>query len=97
MIFGGPAAYDSRSQHKLERREVYAAELTTPTFLDWFRLAITFDYDDHPNRVPQPGRYPLVADPIIKNTRLTKVLMDGGSGLNIMYNETLDSMRINWT
>jgi hypothetical protein len=26
--------------------------------------------------------------------RLTKVLMDGGSGLNIMYVETLDAMGI---
>jgi hypothetical protein len=36
----------------------------------------------------------LVVDPIIGNTRLTKVLMDGGSGLNIMYAETLDAMKI---
>ena len=26
--------------------------------------------------------------------RLTKVLMDGGSGLNILYVDTLDAMRI---
>jgi hypothetical protein len=26
--------------------------------------------------------------------RLTKVLMDGGSGLNIMYTKTLDAMGI---
>jgi hypothetical protein len=34
MIFGDPAAYDSRRQRKLEHREVYATELATPTFLD---------------------------------------------------------------
>jgi hypothetical protein len=33
-IFGGSAAYDSRRQRKLERREVYAAEPATPAFLD---------------------------------------------------------------
>ena len=32
---------------------------------------------------------------IIGTKRLTKVLMDGGSGLNIMYSETLDAMGIN--
>jgi hypothetical protein len=32
-----------------------------------------------------PGRYPLVVDPVIGNARLTKVLMDGGSSLNIIY------------
>ena len=40
------------------------------------------------------GRYPLVVDPIISKKRLTKVLMDGGSDLNIMYAETLDAMGI---
>jgi hypothetical protein len=70
MIFGGPAAYDSRRQRKLERREVYTAELAMPAFLDWSGSAITFDCDDHPNHVPQPGRYPLVVDPIIDNTWL---------------------------
>jgi hypothetical protein len=39
--------------------------------------------------VPSPGKYPLVIDPIIGNTRLTNVLMDGGSSLNIIYAETL--------
>jgi hypothetical protein len=38
--------------------------------------------------------YPLVVDPIIGIKWLTKVLMDGGSGLNIMYTETLDAMGI---
>jgi hypothetical protein len=41
--------------------------------------------------------YPLIVDPIIANTRLTKVLMDGGSNLNIIYIQTLDLMRINRT
>ena len=35
-----------------------------------------------------------MVDPIIGMKRLTKVLMDGGSGLNIMYTETLDAMGI---
>ena len=28
--------------------------------------------------------------------RLTKVLMDGGSGLNLIYEETLQKMEIDW-
>jgi hypothetical protein len=39
--------------------------------------------------VPSPGKYPLVVDPVIGNIRLTKVVMDGGSSLNIIYAETL--------
>jgi hypothetical protein len=44
--------------------------------------------------VPSPGKYPLVVDPVIDNIRLTKVLMDGGSNLNIIYAETLGLLQI---
>ena len=35
-----------------------------------------------------------MVSPILGTTSLTKVLMDGGSGLNILYVDTLDAMRI---
>ena len=35
-----------------------------------------------------------MVDSIVDTKWLTKVLMDGGSGLNIMYAETLDAMGI---
>ena len=57
-------------------------------------MAITFDQGDHPNHVPHLGRYPLMVSPIIGTTWLTKVLMDGGSGLNILYASTLDRIGI---
>ena len=38
-----------------------------------------------------------MVDPIVGTKWLTKVLMDGGSGLNIMYAETLDAMGIDWS
>ena len=43
---------------------------------------------------PQLGKYPLVVDAIVGTKQLTKVLMDGGNGLNIMYAEMLDAMGI---
>ncbi|XP_066375349.1 uncharacterized protein [Miscanthus floridulus] len=49
---------------------------------------------DHPSHVARLGHYPLIVDPIVHKKRLTKVLMDGGSGLNILYVDTLDAMRI---
>jgi hypothetical protein len=36
----------------------------------------------------------LVVDPVIGNTRFSKVLMDGGSSLNILYVHTLQLMGI---
>jgi hypothetical protein len=95
MIFGGPTMYDSKHRQKLARQEVYAAEPATPAFLRWSRSPITFDRSDHPESVPYLDRYPLVIDPIIDKKHLSKVMVDGGSGLNIMFIETLDAMGIN--
>ena len=38
-----------------------------------------------------------MVDPIVSPKRLTKILMDGDSGLNIMYAMTLDEMGIDRT
>jgi hypothetical protein len=95
MIFGGPATYDSKHRHKIMRCEVLAVKPAAPIFLRWSRYAITFDRSDHPDNVPHPGWYPLVIDLIINKKRLSKVLMDGINGLNIMYVEMLDAMGIN--
>ena len=35
-----------------------------------------------------------MVDPVVEGTRLTKVLMDGGSGLNLLYADTLKGMGI---
>jgi hypothetical protein len=68
--------------------------VVAPVYLDWSDKPITFDQGDHPDFVPSPGRYPLVIDPIIGNIRLSKVLMDGDNGLNIIYAETLELLGV---
>jgi hypothetical protein len=94
MIFGGPTADFSARQRKQERREVLSVKVAAPVYLDWSDKPITFDQSDHPGYVLSLGKYPLVVDPIIGNTRLSKVLMDGGSSLNIIYAETLGLLGI---
>jgi hypothetical protein len=89
LIFGGPTVDMSNRQRKRERHEALAVEKAPPSFLDWSEDAITFSREDHPNRIPNPGQYPLVVDPVIGNARFSKVLMDGGSSLNILYAHTL--------
>jgi hypothetical protein len=79
----------SNTQRKRERHEVLTAEKAPLSFLDRSEDAITFSREDHPNCVPNPCQYPLVVDPVIGNTRFSKVLMDGGSSLNILYAHTL--------
>jgi hypothetical protein len=94
MIYGGQVANASARHRKQERREVCSVKVAAPVYLDWSDKPITFYQGDHPDCVPSPGKYPLVVDPVIGNTRLTKVLMDGGSNLNIIYAETLGLLEI---
>jgi hypothetical protein len=94
MIYGGQAANASARHRKQERREVCSVKVAAPVYLDWSDKPITFDQADHPDHVPSPGKYLLVVDPVIGDVRLTKVLMDGGSSLNIIYAETLGLLRV---
>jgi hypothetical protein len=94
MIYEGRVANASARHRKQERREVCSVKVAVPVYLDWFDKPITFDQGDHPDRVPSLGKYPLVVDPVIGNVRLTKVLMDGGSSLIIIYAETLGLLQI---
>jgi hypothetical protein len=52
MIFSGPAAYDSKRQQKVTRREIYTINPATPTYLKRSKAPITFDRSDHPDHVP---------------------------------------------
>jgi hypothetical protein len=55
---------------------------------------IIFDRCDHPDRIPHSGTYPIILEPIIGSKCLPKVLMDGGSSVNILYIETFDDLGI---
>jgi hypothetical protein len=57
--------------------------------LRWSEVPIICDCHDYHNHVPSPGRFPLVASPIVGRVRLTRVLMDGGSGINILCTDTM--------
>jgi hypothetical protein len=40
----------------------------------------------------EPGKFPLVLDPVVAEVKLTKVLIDGGSRLNLIFVSTLRKM-----
>src|SRR5207247_969808 len=63
-------------------------------YLKWSEVPITFNRSNHPDNIHHPGRYPLVLDPIIRTIKLSRLLIDGGSGLNILFAKTLDDMKI---
>jgi hypothetical protein len=64
----------------------------TPEYLKWSKVPITFDCSDHPDFVPMPGRYPPIVSPIVKYVKLNRILIDGGSSMNILFLKTFDQM-----
>jgi hypothetical protein len=45
----------------------------------------------------EPGCFPLVLKPIVVGSKLNKVLIDGGSGLNVLFTKTLKKMKLDIT
>jgi hypothetical protein len=45
----------------------------------------------------EPGKFPLVLDLVVAEVMLTKVLIDGGSSLNLIFASTLRKMGLDFT
>ena len=75
----------NRSQ-KLITRQVnlaLAAPPATPEYLKGSEQSITFSREDHPPRVPRPGHAALVLEAQIGGYNMSRIFMDGCSGINI--------------
>ena len=68
--------------------------MDAPKINPWATRSITFDHKDHPTSIRHEGLAALVLDPIIGGFHLTRVLMDGGSSLNLLYQGTVRKMGI---
>ena len=86
------ATHIPRKERKRALRDVYAVEPVAPKFNSWSSFPITFDRRDHLTSIRHGGSAALVLDPIIDGFHLTRVLMDGGSSLNLLYQDTLRKM-----
>jgi hypothetical protein len=67
------------------------------TPLRWSEVPITFSRTDQWTSFSEPGRFPLVLKPVVAGSKLNKVLIDGGSGLNILFTKTLKKMKLDIT
>jgi hypothetical protein len=78
--------------------EVNAVISAVPKLMYWSDQAIGWDRADHPKIMPNPGRYALVMDPKFvgptNNVRFSKVLINNGSSINIMYRDTMQKLGI---
>jgi hypothetical protein len=94
VLFGG---LPSRREQKATRREVMSIEPSVPTPLRWSEVSITFSRVDQWTSFSEPGRFPLVLKPVVAGSKLNKVLIDSGSGLNVLFTKTLKKMKLEIT
>jgi hypothetical protein len=94
VLFGG---LPSRREHKATRQEVMSIEPAVPTPLRWSEVPITFSRVDQWTSFSEPGWFPLVLKPVVAGSRLNKVLIDGGSGLNVLFTKTSKKMKLDIT
>ena len=84
-VFETFASNNRRKRALRSLAEIYHVATVNP----WSDTTITFNASDEPKFRTARAPAALVLSPIVDSFRLTKVLMDGGSGLNLIYEETL--------
>jgi hypothetical protein len=94
VLFGG---LPTKRSQKATRREVLNIEPAVPIPLRWSEVPINFSYADQWTSFSEPGHFPLVLKPVVAGSRLNKVLIDGGSGLNVLFTKTLKKMKLDIT
>jgi hypothetical protein len=94
VLFGG---LPSRWEQNATRREVMSIQPAVLTPLRWSEVPITFSRADQWTNFSEPGRFPLVLKPVVVGSKLNKVLIDGGSGLNVLFAKSLKKMGLDIT
>ena len=56
-----------------------------PSYRSWFEAPITFSRANQWADIPYTGRFPLVLDVTVQKVLFRKVLVDGGSALNLLF------------
>jgi hypothetical protein len=94
VIFEGQGAQENRRQQKLNNRQVLVATTSAPSPYRWLEHAITFSRADQWLNFDDPGKYPLLVDPVIRESRVKNVLVDGGSNINVTFPRTLQALSV---
>jgi hypothetical protein len=94
VLFGG---LPSRREQKATRREVMSIEPAVPTPLRWSEVPINISRADQWTSFSELEWFPLVLKSVVVGSRLNKVLIDGGSGLNVLFTKTLKKMKLDIT
>ena len=69
-------------------------EATRP--LRWSQCAITFNTADQLKCAATAGTLLMLCSPVISNVQVTRTLVDGGAGLNILSVEMFDNLQVSY-
>ena len=68
---------ENKRQQKLNDRQILVAATSAPAPYRWSEHPITFTRVDQWLNFNLPGKYPLLVDLVIRESRVKKVLVDG--------------------
>jgi hypothetical protein len=69
---------------------------TPPTieYLNWSGQPIGFSIEDHPKQVSRPWHSAMVLPAVIEGYDVSRIFIDGGISINLIYADTLKKMNI---
>ena len=89
---------DDRRSRRQQQQEVNAVASSTLEFMHWSEKPINWSRADHPEVMPSSGSYALVLGATFatdrRATRFSRLLIDGGSSINILYKDTMEKLGI---
>ena len=91
VIYGGDSSFNKCAQ-KLVLREILKLEPAVPKPLRHSEVPVTFSREDQWTSFFELGKFPLVLDQVLVGSILTRVLINGGSGMNLIFMSTITKM-----
>jgi hypothetical protein len=98
-IFGGKVSLESKRERKLLKRTCLSVVNTDDLISDprlpaWSHRKISFSRADWWATILEPGHFPLILDPCINSIRFERVLVDGGSSIDILFRISLPALKL---
>jgi hypothetical protein len=94
VIFDGHGSQESKRQQKLNDRQILVAAIGPPAPYRWSEHPITFTRVDQWLNFDHPSKYPLLVDPVIRESMVKKLLVDGGSSINGTFPRMLQGLGV---
>ena len=89
---------DDKQSRRQQHHEVNVVASKAPEFMHWSERPISWSREDHPAVMPSLGASVMVLDSTFSTERracrFSRILIDGGSSINILYRDTMEKLGI---